>query len=692
MIGASTFFCRLLMNLPFPSNNTKYRPDIDGLRAIAIILVVADHVGIPGASGGFIGVDIFFVISGFLITSLLFDEMVTQGRIALGTFYARRVRRLMPAGLLVVLVTLLLGALLMPAASDEQRSLAASAKSLAYFGSNFYFFKNTGGYFDGPAFGMPLLHTWSLAVEEQYYLAWPFVMLLVSRLSGGSQSRESMRRRIVGILGGMLLLSLALSAWATPDNQKFTFFLLPARVWEFAAGGMVGLAGRGFFSRLRSWADAVAVAGLAMITYATITFGHDTSFPGWIAVIPVVGTAALIAGMTANEHSQVRRLLSARPLVAVGLLSYSWYLWHWPLISIYRIRNFGAQDIGANVLVAGVALILAWLTFLWVERPIRVRRLRLFVPVRSTLILGVGISLMTILGSAGLSAWYKYQLSTDETAKARYDYPPYQKYCSVTQAAESLPGEECVYGPDKHNPKVLLWGDSHADHMMAMLMAAFPREGVYQVTMPGCVPAIGYESRIPHPSKNCADFNRRVLEKIADLKKNGLDSVVISARWPSYLWHPSISVEEQGAGAVQFDPERMRQAQSRFAQAFEATLVALESMGVRVLVLPPTPELVFHAPRCISLGGGPRCDVARQVNESLTGASHAVLSATVARHPNARLAQLMDFFCDEQTCYAMRYGKVLYFDDDHITVDAARRLADYLSGDIVWLKRQGEKG
>lgn len=681
------------MNLAFPSDNPKYRPDIDGLRAIAIILVVADHVGIAGASGGFVGVDIFFVISGFLITSLFFNEMATQGRIALGAFYARRVRRLMPAGLLVVLVTLLLGALLMPGASDEQRSLAASAKSLAYFGSNFYFFKKTGGYFDGPSFSMPLLHTWSLAVEEQYYLVWPLVMLLISRISGSSQSQESMRRRIVGMLGGMLLLSLALSAWTTPDHQKFAFFLLPARVWEFAVGGMVGLAGRGFFSRLRPWADAVAVVGLAMIAYSTISFGHDMKFPGWVAAVPVIGTAALIAGMTANEHGQVRRLLSARPFVVIGLLSYSWYLWHWPLLSIYRIRNLGVQDIGVNVLLAGIALILAWLTFLWVERPIRMRRPWLFAHVRSTLVLGAGISLMMILGSFGLSAWHIYQRSTDEIAMAAYDRPPYQKYCSVAQATESLilPGEECVYGLNKHSPKVLLWGDSHADHMMAMLMAAFPTEGVYQLTMPGCVPAIGYESRVPHPPKNCPDFNRRVLEKIADLKNLGLESVVISARWPSYLWHPSISVEEQVPGSVQSDLERMRQAQSAFTQIFETTLAALENIGVRVLVLPPTPELVFHAPRCVSMGGGSRCDVARQVNESLTGASYTALSVAVARHPNARLAQLQDFFCDEQTCYAMRYGKVLYFDDDHITTDAAHRLADYLSGDIAWLKRQGGK-
>ena len=228
---------------------------------MAIISVIAYHAGFPGFSGGFVGVDIFFVISGFLITSLLFNEAAATGSLNLGAFYARRVRRLMPAGFVVVAVTLVLGAIFLPPASNEQSSLARTAIAFAYFGSNFYFFKKTGGYFDEPSFGMPLLHTWSLAVEEQYYLIWPMIMLLVFHFSGARHAESFMRRRSLWVLGAMFVVSLLLSISTTRDHQNFAFFLLPARIWEFAIGGMVGLAGSAFYARLRGWAEVLAAAG-----------------------------------------------------------------------------------------------------------------------------------------------------------------------------------------------------------------------------------------------------------------------------------------------------------------------------------------------------------------------------------------------------------------------------------------------
>ncbi len=679
------------MLFPFSRPGSKYRPDIDGLRAIAIISVVAYHAGFPGVPGGFVGVDVFFVISGYLITALLFDEAMVSRRLALGAFYARRVRRLMPAGVAMVLGTLLLGALFLPPASDEQRSLAKSAQAVAYFGSNFYFFKKTGGYFDDPSFSIPLLHTWSLAVEEQYYLVWPLLMVLVFRFSHAGREREVMRRRVLWTLGGLFVVSLAASAWLTPNHQNFAFYLLPARVWEFAIGGMVGLAGAGFFARLRAGADAVAVAGLAMILYGVTMFNHGTSFPGWIAIVPVFGTAALIAGMTASETGWVRRVLSSRPFVVIGLLSYSWYLWHWPLLSVYRIHNLGEQDVLANAGLVTLALFLAWLTYLWIEHPIREHRPGPFARVKSTLYVGGGISLATVLGAACLLGWNTHQKSSDlfqTVAAARTDVPPYQTACSIAHSRDlrELPGKECVHGPDKEHPRVLLWGDSHADHLMSMVMAGFPEVGVYQLTMAGCVPAIGYEAGVPAPPRHCADFNRLVMEKITALKKQGLEAVVISARWPSYLWHPSISLSEQVPGAVQADAARMARARSEMKASFDATLSQLARIGVRVLVLEPTPELVYAAPQCVSLGGGSRCNVPRAMNESLLGEANKALQEVVSRHENARLAHLMDFFCDTKTCYALRDGKILYLDDDHVTASTGREIARYLAADLAWLK------
>ena len=266
----------------------------------------------------------------------------------LGAFYARRVRRLMPAGLVVVAATLLLGAIFLPPASNEQLSLARTAIAFAYFGSNFFFFRTTGGYFDAPSFSLPLLHTWSLAVEEQYYLIWPLIMLLIFRFSGSRRTEGLMRTRSMWVLGIMLVASLALSIGTTRDHQNFAFFLLPARIWEFAIGGMVGLAGTAFYTRLRPWAEGLAVAGLALIVYSVVALDHATPFPGWVAIFPVLGSALLIAGTTADEDGFVRRILALKPMVFIGLLSYSWYLWHWPLLSLLQDLQPGCSGRGSQ--------------------------------------------------------------------------------------------------------------------------------------------------------------------------------------------------------------------------------------------------------------------------------------------------------------------------------------------------------
>jgi peptidoglycan/LPS O-acetylase OafA/YrhL/lysophospholipase L1-like esterase len=667
----------------------QYRPDIDGLRAIAIISVIAYHAGFSGFSGGFVGVDIFFVISGFLITSLLFKEASATGRINLGAFYARRVRRLMPAGLVVVAVTLVLGAIFLPPASSEQSSLARTAIAFAYFGSNFYFFKKTGGYFDEPSFGMPLLHTWSLAVEEQYYLIWPMIMLLVFHFSGAQHAEGFMRRRSLWVLGVMFAASLALSVGTTRDHQSFAFFLLPTRIWEFAIGGMVGLAGSAFYVRLRRWAEVLAVGGMALIVYSVVVLDHSTPFPGWAAIFPVLGSALLIAGMTADEDGIVRRMLALKPMVFIGLLSYSWYLWHWPLLSLFRIYNLGVQDVAANALIIVLALVLAWLTYVLVENPIRVRRPGPFRSVRPTLFVGLGIALATVSMGSGLKAWRDYQKTLEgnqAVVKARKDLAPYWDECllGVKRQYSGLPSGECIHGAENGHPKVLLWGDSHAAHLMPALMEVYPDVAVYQLTMAGCPPVRGYELQVPMASKDCPDFNQRVLQEIPELKKSGLQGVVISARWQMYLRQRSIAVSEN-QGTAFSDPHKLAQAREAMQMSFDETLTSLERAGVRVLVLPPNPETIYSPPHCIGLGRGAHCNVPREVSEAFVRDATTALAEVVARHPNTRLAQLMDFFCNAETCYVMHNGTILYTDENHISATAARDLGRFLAPDLAWL-------
>jgi peptidoglycan/LPS O-acetylase OafA/YrhL len=690
------------MNSPTLKTPAKYRPDIDGLRAIAIISVVFFHAAFPGFSGGFVGVDVFFVISGFLITSLLFNEAVSTGRVSLSAFYARRVRRLMPAGLLVVAVTLLLGGIFMAPVSDDQRSLARSAMTVAVFGSNFYFFATTRGYFDSPSFTMPLLHTWSLALEEQYYLIWPLLMLLVFHVSRASRAEGPMRKRAVWALSVMLLVSLVVCIVTTPGYQNFAFYLLPARVWEFAIGGLAGLAGSAFYVRLRWCAEGLAVAGLAMIACSVVALNEGTPFPGWAAILPVFGATLLIVGMTANERGVVRRMLASRPMVWIGLLSYSWYLWHWPLLSIYRTYNLGVLDIAGNALIVALALVLAGLTYRWIERPIRLRRLWLFSGTRSTLFLGAAMCLATLFLAGGLWAWRHHQKSAEAyrwTVAAHADHLLFEKECSRSDRREGdLPLEKCSHGPDNKHPRLLLWGDSHAHHVLPMLTQAFPDVAVYEMTRPTCAPLIADESRtvergsrVAVLAKSCQEFNQRVLGDIRDLKRRGLEGVVISARWPVHFAYQSIAVVDNPRGVVALpDAKMMAQVRADVQADLDLTLSILERSGLRVVVLAPVPQLIYPAPACLASRDTSRCDVARSLNDALLADVTVALAEVVSRHPNARLVQVFDFFCDAQTCHAVREGKILYHDDDHLTITGARELGRYLRADLAWLRGKAD--
>lgn len=310
---------------PQASAHVQYRADIDGLRAIAVMAVVAYHAGIKAAGGGFIGVDIFFVISGYLIGSIVLGE-AREGQFSLLRFYERRVRRLLPALVLVLCATFALAAVYsFPA---ELVQLGRSMLAALFFASNIFFWRHSG-YFDAPAETQPLLHTWSLAVEEQFYLFFPLTLVLLVRYAP---------QYLKVVIVAATALSLLLCIEATADFSKASFFLLPMRAWEFLLGVLIAI---GLFPRLPDplIRNVAAAAGLAMICAAILVFTNETPFPGFSALLPTVG-AALVIGSGLSGPTFVKRLLSLRPVVFVGLISYSLYLWHWPVIVFQRSDAF----------------------------------------------------------------------------------------------------------------------------------------------------------------------------------------------------------------------------------------------------------------------------------------------------------------------------------------------------------------
>lgn len=655
-----------------------YRRHIDGLRAIAVLAVVAYHAGLPWTRGGFVGVDVFFVISGFLITGLLFREFSATGDLSLRGFYERRVRRLAPALLLVLGATLALGAVFLVPVGGEQQGLAKSAIATVLLVSNFYFAHSTGGYFDAPAAAQPLLHTWSLSVEEQFYLVWPGFMLLLARWS---------RRRGIGFdrtLGGLLVVvfvaSLALSIITTEAHREFAFFGSPTRAWEFAAGGLVYVLATRRTTPIR-FAQPIAALGLLAILYAVMAFDAEAiPFPGWHAAIPALGTAALILGCEHARHGSVARLLGLRPLVAIGLVSYAFYLWHWPLLVVARLQTLG--EIGP-LGIAGVcmlALVLAALTYRFVENPIRRKQVALMATRSRTFRMGAAGCAVVVLLAAGLGAWAKLGWTRDDGNSALQaalaDFRKVRVACDQAQPYDGhlARGPDCDFPQSSTSPDIIVWGDSHAAHYVPALTAYARRNGLSLRIryMSECPPLQGYSPLlvgIPR-ALGCQRFNQDVLREVRKLEARKPVIVVLASHWPAYVSNPSaLAAARRGASA---------------------SLRAIGLAGARSVVMAPTPDFLHEVPACLARRSVATCSISRDDAEQGRRAAFDMLASAVAGAPRATLLDPMDTLCTPTACPALAGNVVLYSDRHHLTVAGSRRLEGAMS--VALGRQHGAQG
>lgn len=495
-----------------------YRPAIDGLRALAVLPVIFFHGGVPGFGRGYVGVDVFFVISGYLITSLIATEL-KSGRFDLAAFYERRARRILPALFFVVLCTLPLAwVLLLP---DDLERFAKSVVAVPLFLSNVYFWRSTG-YFDTAAEWQPLLHTWSLAVEEQYYLAFPLLML----------AAKSARGRTV-MLATLCAASLALAAWGTTSKPAAAFYLFPTRAWELLAGGLLAIAPRRaeFALHRKAVDDLLALAGLVLVVSGLASFPPGLALHGPPALLPVAGSMLLIA--CAVPGTWTARFLSWRPLVGLGLISYSAYLWHQPIFAFTR-HGASSSDLGPVRTLAGIALtlVLAAATWAFVERPFRARgRIQRKRFVR--LSLGMGAAIVSVGLAAAWVDGFAARLSKEEQqlAKyARYDFAELylQSSCFLQPEhtfADFAPG---CGNASAHNGKStwLIWGDSHAAAIAAG--ARHVHGPISQYTASLCPPVLltEFAARV-----NCPGINAHVLRRIAIEQPA---RVYLHANWTAY--------------------------------------------------------------------------------------------------------------------------------------------------------------
>ena len=516
--GAAGLRCPAVTS-PIPSQlRDRYRPDIDGLRAIAVALVVNFHAFPEAAPGGFVGVDVFFVISGFLITGIVAREL-SERQFSLIRFYNRRIRRIFPALVMVLAAVLTLGWLWMLPAAYEQ--LGADALASAAFSANIAQLLQSG-YFDVEAARKPLLHLWSLGIEEQFYLVWPPLLMLAGRC------RVALLWTAVTIGLGSFALNVALV-----DAKPVAAFYLPfTRAWELLAGAGLALAWTRFpqSERASNWR---AACGLALIAIAAAVLDMHRSFPGWWAVLPVAGGALLLSAPTAWIN---RVVLSWRPMVWVGLISYPLYLWHWPLLVFAAMIKFAPLTLIECQLVVGASVLLAFGTTHFIERPLR------FGGQAPFKLAALGAAMAVIAASAVIVVWAKgfdVRLPPEIRAMAevRTQVSKWRVHqCLIDLATETGYAADCV--DRDRRPLVMVWGDSTAGALMPGLREAQRTRnfGLAQFTASSCIPAVNAD--IPGVS-NCRANNDRVLALARQLKP---DIVLLHGTWEKHLDHVAETV------------------------------------------------------------------------------------------------------------------------------------------------------
>lgn len=645
-----------------------YRPEVDGLRALAVLPVILFHAGTPGFEGGFVGVDIFFVISGYLITSIILTEK-TEGRFSLTGFYARRIRRLLPALFTVMLVCLPFAWFWMtpPKLEFFGRSIVA----VLLFVSNVLFWRESG-YFADAAEENVLLHTWSLAVEEQYYMLFPLFMLVCWRFGRGG---------LLLILIAGLLVSLAASEWAWRFQPAANFYLAPTRAFELLAGatGAVFV----WRSGLRS-NGALALIGLIMLVGSIGWLDKDDPFPSALALIPVAGTLLILLTATATNHAG--RILANPTLVTVGLMSYSLYLWHQPVFAFARIKL--GEDAGLPVLLALIPLIAAmsWLSWRFVEvpfrRPDRMRFSRVAV---SLMIAAISLGTFGLFSaiSGGAPARFNLPASVADT----FTLTEREQTCFGKTGAHTIEDWGCRLGPAGSTPDWMVFGDSHALAMFPAMdaVATDLHRPAFFTGANGCLPLLRIHSiRSDQRQTNCHALNRRVLDHA---KASQMKLVVLIARWTYYTDGGYDGSEFSYVALTEGQSKDRERSRAAFSAGVAATAAAYRDAGIPLLIIEQVPQQ-RREPRDIYYQAFEEQDVAAALaDRSVQRSDHVMLQQFVRSGFAAELTanqrlDLTESLCGTR-CPVGDTSASWFADDDHLSITGAGRIAAMIQARVA---------
>ena len=611
-----------------PVADRRYRPDIDGLRAVAVGAVIAFHFGLGPFGGGFVGVDVFFVISGFLITTVLRD--VGDG-FPLARFAERRIRRIVPALLVVLAVAALWSTRQLP---NDLKTIGLGLINATIFSSNIYFGRLAGDYFSAGILAEdPALHTWSLGVEAQFYA-------VIALLWMAGRRRPRAHVTLLGLLGAG---SLAASFWAVRHAPNAAFYLTPFRLWEFLLGAAATLPPLPAEAGPGRWALGVAL-GLGMIGFAAIDFGPDTAFPGTAALLPCAGAALVLRG-GATSRNPASRWLGASPLAWAGRLSYALYLWHWPLLVFATAARVTPLPLAARLGLLGPTLLLAWATHRLVERPVIARRL-LASPQSLLATCGIGaacvigVGLLVNLAGQNRLVLRSFPPAVMRLAAGQFDTVDVR--CPATGARDI----GCRFGTPGGEPRLVLWGNSFARMWLPALDRAASRAGMsgLAVTVSRCPPLLD----VAFPSlPGCSVANRDALAFIA--ARPALKTVILGGDWSA--WPADLP-------------------------ALARTVATLATLGRHVVLLLSPPAVPYRVPPTLAraaLDDSPPPPLVALAEALRERAAERETIAAIAVSTDVTVVDPTPAFCDAWGCAVAADGRSLYYDNAHVTRFGAER-------------------
>ncbi|MFM8270264.1 MAG: acyltransferase family protein [Pseudomonadota bacterium] len=638
----------------------KYRADIDGLRAIAVLFVVGYHAFPGKIVGGFIGVDIFFVISGFLISSLLFESF-RNGSFSLNEFYSRRIKRIFPSLVVVLFTCLVAGWFVL--LSDEFEQLGKHLWGGATFISNWMLFLESG-YFDKAAETKPLLHLWSLAIEEQFYIVWPVLLWFAFKKNW----------KVLAVIIALCTGSFFLNYYLTTQNVAAAFFSPFARFWELLSGAWLAWRVRTFPDN--KWRNFISVVGFSLLFVGCLLIHPEKSFPGAWALIPTLAAVFLIG---AGPNALINRTILSHPwLVWFGLISFPLYLWHWPLLSFVQIMEEDFPKRETRIVAVLLSVFLAWISYRWIERPIRFGK----ESSRTVAYLIGGLGLVGVFGlTVYLGRGLDFRLMASKRALREIVSHPEQRV-SGTDCAKYLPEVRqlsfdglCTLSKDKV-PTLLVVGDSHTIQYQAAFFKYFPEESVLLLAQTSCLPFS--TSKLANPE---CEKKIKALEKIL-LNHASIKTVFLAGHW-AYLM--SGGFREQGQN-WRLPEVPTSQSIKSFSENAEGVLKAATQLDRKVTVLRDIPDLDFDIRSCFDVRPvrltkktiRSPCAMTTKSFEERTKPYDEVMTQVLEKFPTVHVFDPRPLFCDKENCNATDGNRPLYFNGDHLNYLGAERVIGML--------------